>query len=261
MDIPKELQGQPWSDILWDDVQQYAHNIDTHLSLPAQPVVVDVGGNIGAAALLFHLRYRARVVSIEAIAETYAQLEKNCASYSDITTIHQAVGATVDTITLYRYPLAPGLGGLDSSRMHIWHVLSMQVVHKIALGSIKDILLAPFRAVGAALWSLFAMCIVWTRKKQVVEQQTLSHVIEQHLDDVNIDLVKIDIEGHELNALKGLRSAHWKRIQSFIMEVHPQHVNDVLQLLNQNGLQLVHREPALLHGENVPEILIARRDG
>ena len=195
----------------------------------------------------------------KAIAETYAQLERNCSAYSEITTIHQAVGATVDTITLYRYPLAPGLGGLGSSRMHIWYVLTMQVVHKISLGSIKDILLSPFRMIGAVLWSLFAMCIVWTRKKQVVEQKTISHMIEKHLEDMNIDLVKIDIEGHELRALQGLHRDHWKRIQSFIMEVHPQHINDVLDLLNQNGLELIHREPALLHGENIPEILIAKR--
>ena len=259
MGIPKELQGQPWSNILWDDVQQYAHNIDTYLSLPARPVIVDVGGNIGAAALLFHLRYQARVVSIEAIAETHAQLEQNCSAYPKITTVHYAIGTTQGTITLYRYPLAPGLGGLDASRMHIWYVLTMQVVHKISWRSLKDILLAPFRVIGAILWSIFAFCIVWTRKKQVVEQQTLSHIIETHLEEVKIDLVKIDIEGHELKALQGLTNQHWKRIQSCIMEVHPQHIDDVLCLLSQNGLELVHREPALLHGENVPDILIAKR--
>ncbi|MAA77843.1 MAG: hypothetical protein CL916_01180 [Deltaproteobacteria bacterium] len=259
MDIPKELQGQPWSAILWDDVQQYAHNIDTHLSFSDHPVIIDVGGNIGAAALLFHLRYKAKVLSIEAIVETYAQLKNNCSSYSNITTIHQAIGATTENITLYRYPLAPGLGGLDSSRGHIWYVLSMQVAHKISWTSIKDILMMPFRVMGTILWSFFALLIVWTRKKQQVAQRTLSNVIDIHLDEMNIDLVKIDIEGHELKALQGLRSEHWKRIQAFIMEVHPQHVHEVLELLNQHGFSIVSRESALLHGEKIPEILIANK--
>ena len=118
MDVPKELQGQPWSEILWKDVQQYAHNIDTHLSFSEQPVIVDLGGNIGAAALLFHLRYKAQVLSIEAIAETYTKLAQNCSPYPKITTVHQAVGSNSESTTLYRYPLAPGLGGLDSSKNH-----------------------------------------------------------------------------------------------------------------------------------------------
>ena len=158
-----------------------------------------------------------------------------------------------------RAGLAPGLGGLDSSRTHIWYVLSMQVAHKISLGSIEDILLSPFRVIGAILWSLFALCIVWTRKKQRVEQQTLSNVIDRHLDEMNIDLVKIDIEGHELKALQGLSPKHWKQIQSFIMEVHPQHVEDVLARLQQNGFAIVSQESALLHGDNIPQIIIAKR--
>ena len=131
MNIPNELKGQPWSQLLWADVQQYAHNIDAHLSLPETPLVVDVGGNIGAAALLFHLRYQARVLSIEAIAETFTQLQQNCSSYAHITTVHQAVGASTGTTRLYRYPLAAGLGGLDSSRAHIWAALSKQALQQI----------------------------------------------------------------------------------------------------------------------------------
>lgn len=259
MNIPKELKGQPWSDILWNDVQQYAQLIDTHLSISDAPTVIDVGGNIGAAALLFHLRYQARVLSIEAIGQTYTQLQKNCSSYEDINTIHQAIGDTEKIICLYRYPLAPGLGGLDSSPIHIWYILSMQVVHKISWGSFKDVVMTPLRIIGAILWSIFALVIVVTRKKQQVKQQTLSYVIDDQFGKINIDLIKIDIEGHELKALRGLRTEHWKRIQSFIIEVHPQHVDDVLTLLHQNGCTTVHREPALLHGDKIPEIIIAKR--
>ena len=75
----------------------------------------------------------------------------------------------------------------------------------------------------------------------------------------SIDLIKIDIESHELNALQGLEAPDWKRIQSFIMEVHPQHIDEVLCLLKHNGFALVHREAALFQGEQLPEIVIAKR--
>ena len=259
MNIPNELKSQPWSQLLWADVQQYAHNIDAHLSLPEAPTVVDVGGNIGAAALLFHLRYQARVLSIEAIAETYAQLQLNCSSYAHITTVHQAVGASTGSTRFYRYPLAPGLGGLVSSRAYIWKVLSKQAVQQITWSSTKDVVLSPFRGLGVFLWSLFALLIVCTRRQQQVHQETLSKLINAHFEEGTIDLIKIDIEGHELNALQGLEPSEWLRTQAFIIEVHPQHIDEVLCLLKHNGFALVHREPALLQGEQLPEIVIAKR--
>ena len=90
--IPEALKGQPWSDILWEDVLQYTTLLDQHFSLPPDGTIVDIGGNIGCAAILFHLHYQARVYSVEAIAETYASLQKNCTSYPKITPIHSAIG-------------------------------------------------------------------------------------------------------------------------------------------------------------------------
>ena len=84
-------------------------------------------------------------------------------------------------------------------------------------------------------------------------------MIDTHLGEKNIDLMKVDIEGHELSALQGLRAEHWKQIQSLIMEVHPQHVEGVLDLFRQNNFDVLSRESALLHGEEIPEILIARQ--
>jgi FkbM family methyltransferase len=223
------------------------------------PVVLDVGGNIGAAALLFHLRYQARVVSIEAIAQTYTQLHKNCSSYDDITVVQAAVGDRVRTTSLYRYPLAPGLGGLNSSRIHIWYVLSMQMIHTQSWKSIGDFITLPFRLIAAVLWSLFALLIVWTRSKQQVKQNTLAHIIDSHLSETTIDLVKIDIEGHELKALLGLEEKQWNQITAFIMEVHPDNINAILDLLTQHQFVVVSREPALLHGTDIPEIIIAKK--
>ena len=129
------------------------------------PLVVDVGQHRGGGTPVSPAD-KARVLSIEAIAETYSQLQQNCSSYAHITTVHQAVGASTGTTRLYRYPLAPGLGGLASSRAHIWAALSKQALQQITWGSAKEALLSPFRVLGALLWSLFAMLIVSTRRQQ-----------------------------------------------------------------------------------------------
>ena len=45
--MPAALKGQPWSDLLWEDVSQYTTALDRLAVVPQQGVVVDVGGNIG----------------------------------------------------------------------------------------------------------------------------------------------------------------------------------------------------------------------
>jgi FkbM family methyltransferase len=256
--IPAVLKGQPWSDILWKDVLQYARIINTHLNLPSSPTIIDVGGNIGAATILFHLEYRARVISIEAIAETCTILQKNCSSFPLITTVHRAIGESEDSISLYRYPLASGLGGLASSRWHIWSLLCTQAFKDISPSQIRDILLLPIRIIGLMLWMVFALFIVCTRTSQQVEQQTLSQIIEQHCPNSSIDLLKIDIEGHELHALRGIHDQHWPLIKAIIMEVHPQNKQEVLLVLHEHHFHICAQEQGVIQGEAVPEVIIAK---
>ena len=257
--IPETLKGQPWSDILWEDVLQYTKLLDQHFSLPPDGTIVDIGGNIGCAAILFHLHYQARVYSVEAIAETYASLQKNCESYPEITPIHTAIGEQEGSIALYRYPLAPGLGGLDSSRFHIFVVLGKQAIQNIKRKTTKDILLLPLRLLGLLLWMGFCVLIVIFRYQQEVPLQTLSTMLAAHIPEGKINLLKIDIEGHELSALRGLEKEDWKRIQSIIMEVHPQHHAEVRTLLEKNQFVIQSVEQGVITIENAPKVLLATR--
>ena len=257
--IPTTLRGQPWSEILWADVLQYTDLIDQHTSLPHHGQIVDIGGNIGCAAILFHLHYQARVYSVEAIAETHASLQKNCSSYPEITPIHTAVGEKNGVMQLYRYPLAPGLGGLDSSRIHIVGVLGQQAVQNLKWSTFKDILLFPLRLLGFLLWMCFSMLIVAFRYKQEVPLQTLSTMIATNIPEGTIDLLKIDIEGHELSALRGLQKEDWDRIQNVIMEVHPQHHAEVIELLEHHQLVIQSVEQGVISVGNAPKIVLATR--
>ena len=48
---------------------------------------------------------------------------------------------------------------------------------------------------------------------------TLSEVIESKNIN-NINLLKMDCEGHEWEVIKGINDNHWPIIQSIVMEVH-----------------------------------------
>ena len=103
------------------------------------------------------------------------------------------------------------------------------------------------------------MLIVAFRYKQEVPLQTLSTMIATNIPEGTIDLLKIDIEGHELSALRGLQKEDWDRIQNVIMEVHPQHHAEVIELLEHHQLVIQSVEQGVISVGNAPKIVLATR--
>ena len=88
-------------------------------------------------------------------------------------------------------------------------------------------------------------------RKDTVEEfaaVTLSEVIRVH-EIARVDLLKIDCEGAEEEALLGLSEADWGLVQQAVIEVHDidGRLQRVIDLLTQNGLteQVVEKEEAL----------------
>jgi hypothetical protein len=77
---------------------------------------------------------------------------------------------------------------------------------------------------------------------------TIAEVIKNHNLD-RIDLMKIDCEGAEWDALMGIGDAHWGKIKSMVIEVHDEEgrLEQVKQLLNKHGFsrQVVEQEEGL----------------
>ena len=80
------------------------------------------------------------------------------------------------------------------------------------------------------------------------ELVTLSEVIRVH-EIARVDLLKIDCEGAEEEALLGLSESDWGLVQQAVIEVHDidGRLQRVIDLLTQNGLteQVVEKEEAL----------------
>ncbi|MEC7986131.1 MAG: FkbM family methyltransferase [Myxococcota bacterium] len=252
--IPPHLQSEPWSSILWADVQQYISLLNRHAPPQPKPFVVDVGANIGFAAIVFHLAYHADVLSIEAIPQTYLSLQKNCAPYPRIATIQTAVASKEGSVTLYDYPLARGLGGLDEPRFQIWLDLLRGGWQK---QSSVSLLVRPIHWIGMIFWALFAVLIVVFRKPITVSTRTLSQILSDH-PDRTIDVLKIDIEGHELSALHGLNPADWSRVRTLIIELHPEHKDKILKLLQENQFSVLAEEYGQVYSHNTPSVLLAQ---
>jgi hypothetical protein len=69
---------------------------------------------------------------------------------------------------------------------------------------------------------------------------TLSAVVDQH-DVSRIDLLKVDVEGAELDVLRGIDDEHWPLIQQVVLEGHDQNgeLDAIKNILDRQGFDIV----------------------
>ena len=91
----------------------------------------------------------------------------------------------------------------------------------------------------------------------VCEVRTLTDIMGLHSIDA-VDLLKIDVEGSELDVLRGLSDEAFARVATVVVEVHtnvdPARVSAVTALLSEHGL--IHSHATTSVAEDVPLTLV-----
>ena len=151
--------------------------------MPAPKLILDVGANIGLAALYFRAQYPdAEIVTIEPDPDTFAKLEQNVGGDARIRAVNAAAAGERGEVLLFR----PSGYSIASSLKRS--------------GSDGD---------------------VYAR----VRAETLDGLCDE-LGVSHIDLVKLDVEGAELEALRGFSRLEGVRV--LIGEAHPELLGDDL---------------------------------
>ena len=209
-------------------------------------VVFDVGANIGLFGLRMAQRCEGdiRLIAFEPIPDIRACTEKNLAEWPSATVLPFGVSRAAGHAVFTFFPNAPSL---STARGEDWDAEEGAFEEAVA-GNTRH---APMWYARLLPRFLAGPIARYLRKDTVevhCELVTLSEVIRVH-EIARVDLLKIDCEGAEEEALLGLSEADWGLVQQAVIEVHDidGRLQRVIDLLTQNGLteQVVEKEEAL----------------
>lgn len=151
------------------------------ISRPIQPAtVLDIGGNIGAAAIYFaHTYPLAKVFSFEPITQNFALLKRNVSPYPNVQAFEFALGPRDESVQLIASPNARNVGGYS-------------MFQRGATADCEQVSVRC-RAIGGVLADIGVS---------------------------SPDLIKIDTEGAESRILTALPDAILSRVKWIIGELH-----------------------------------------
>ncbi|MFZ0512915.1 MAG: FkbM family methyltransferase [Candidatus Nitrosopolaris sp.] len=182
-------------------------NVKPHLVMNENETFADVGANIGSYSLRIANDYKYKgveVIAIEAHPENVKALDRNvkCNDFKNLKIINKAVCDYKGVVTLYER-------SHDGSRA------------------------------GSDIYSLFntflheSNSVLPHGKALQLECDTLDSILADH----KVDVMKIDIEGAEVLALKGATNT-LKHLRKIIVEIHGDNFEKVKEILESSNFNL-----------------------
>lgn len=178
--------------------------------LPARPVVLDVGANIGLFSVFAAREWSgARIHAFEPVPQVYRVLAENLRGLPDATPHELAVGKSDGHVTITHYPGFTMMSGIGADRERDLATVRTYVANVTAEDEASE-------AIAKDIAVLLA-----PRFEQVripVPVSPLASVLPR-LGIDRIDLLKVDVEGSELDVMLGLDEPAWSVLHNAVVEI------------------------------------------
>lgn len=241
------------TDYLYEEIFERQAYLRHGIAIREGDCVFDVGANIGVFALFVHQVCKsARVYAFEPNPFAFETLSINASLY--------ARGAR-----LFKYGLSDEAKTASFTFFPGYSLLSgFYADAQVERGVVKTFLLNQQKARRAddpAEFLEHADAILQERFSSTTfptQLRTLSSVMEEQGVEC-IDLLKINVEKSELDVLRGIKDADWKRIKQIVLEVDVQeNLRAILSLLERQGYEYVVEQAVLLEGTELHYIYAIR---
>ncbi len=214
------------------------------ISINDGDVVFDVGANIGVFGVRAVQKFsNVKVFAFEPIPEIYEVLKTNAEKFGKGRFFALKYGAS-DANGTTSFSYFPNTPALSTSHPEMWDE-NPDAFENAVKGSMKN---APadmqwMKWLPTSLAGLVARFLRSGKQMITCELRTISSVIEEYKIE-KIDLLKIDCEGAELSAIKGIKEEDWKKINKVVVEVHDMEnrVEFISDLLRRHGLTKIVKE-------------------
>ncbi|MCD7444483.1 FkbM family methyltransferase [Streptomyces lincolnensis] len=224
---------------------------------PEQPVVVDVGANIGMFALFMATNFPdARVFSFEPVPRTFDALHKNVGGLANVSVFNMALGDAPQTRELTFYPQYSMMSGFDADpevdralvKSYIGNIAETldQERRELVLEEADELIEGRFEAVERVSCRIDRL-----------------ETVAAELGIDRIDFLKIDVEGFEVKVLKGIGDSLWPRIAQAAVEVEDDNgeLAEVTELFAARGMTTVVEQPEEYRGTSVYNVFASREEG
>ncbi len=227
-----------------------ARALDSHIdgyfqhgiSVQSGDVVLDIGANIGLFGVRTAQRTktRAKVFAFEPVPPIFDVLDANARRHGggSVIPVRKGVASKPGSITISYYPRSPGL---STAHPEIWGAGTDRLARAVHGGArnMPDGMRWG-RFLPASVSRLIAGYLRGRVERVTCDTVTVSDFVKERGLD-RIDLLKVDVEGAELDVLLGVDAGDWPKVRQVVAEVHDidGRVDRVCELLRTHGLTRV----------------------